>query len=136
MSTAALTTAESRHLVAVWNPSCASNAMEEHLRILLTHAQREDISQGGVRPALVFSVDRFNHGPAGLVIVIPIASRDRGIPTHVRIPNGEAGLDAESFAKCEDIRSISKDRLVRYRGTVTSPPIQAVEYIVRVLLGL
>ena len=31
---------ESRHLVAVWNPSYASNAMEEHLHILLTQADR------------------------------------------------------------------------------------------------
>jgi hypothetical protein len=31
---------EPRHLVSVWNPSYASNAMEEHLRILLTQADR------------------------------------------------------------------------------------------------
>jgi len=33
---------EPRHLVAVWNPSYESNAMEEHLRILLDFAQRFD----------------------------------------------------------------------------------------------
>lgn len=40
--------AEPRHLVAVWNPSYASNAMEEHLRILLTLAQRGDASKEDV----------------------------------------------------------------------------------------
>lgn len=38
----AASTKERRHLVAVWNPSYASNAMEEHLRILLELAQRSD----------------------------------------------------------------------------------------------
>lgn len=92
--------------------------------------------QDGVRPALVFSVDGFNYGPAGLVIVIPITSRDKRIPTHVHVPRGEGGLDTDGFIKCEDIRSISKGRLVRYRGTVTYPRLESAEYIVRVLLGL
>lgn len=91
--------------------------------------------QDGVRPALVLSVDKLNHGPADLVIVLPITSRDKGIPTHVPIPKGEGGLDADSFIKCEDIRSISKDRLVRRRGTVTRTRMEAAEYIIRVLLG-
>ena len=32
--------AATRHLVSVWNPSYTSNAMEEHLRVLLDHAER------------------------------------------------------------------------------------------------
>ncbi len=27
--------------------------------------------QAGIRPALIVSVDMFNHGPAGLVVVLP-----------------------------------------------------------------
>ena len=30
--------------------------------------------QAGVRPALVVSVDTFNHGPAGLAVVLPVTS--------------------------------------------------------------
>jgi len=92
--------------------------------------------QDGTRPALVLSVDKFNHGPADLVIVIPITSRDKRIPTHVPVPKGEGGLDEDSFIKCEDIRSISKERLVRYRGDVTYPRIEQTQRLVRVLLGL
>ena len=33
--------------------------------------------QAGVRPALVVSVDTFNHGPAGLAVVLPVTSRLR-----------------------------------------------------------
>jgi mRNA interferase MazF len=31
--------------------------------------------QSGMRPALIISVDIFNHGPAELVVVIPITSK-------------------------------------------------------------
>ena len=77
--------------------------------------------QFGMRPALVVSVDRFNHGPAELVIAVPITKTKRSIPTHVMVPAGESGLTIESYIRCEDLRSVSKDRLVRRMGDVTSP---------------
>lgn len=92
--------------------------------------------QDGIRPAMVLSVDKFNHGPADLLIVLPITTTQRKIPTHVPVPMGEAGLSSDSYIKCEDIRSISKDRLVRHMGDVTFPRIESVEKYVRVLLGL
>lgn len=39
----------------------------------------------GIRPALVVSVDLFNHGPAGLVVVLPLTTRLKGIPFHVEV---------------------------------------------------
>lgn len=92
--------------------------------------------QSGMRPALVLSVDKFNHGPADVVIVVPITKTNRSIPSHVMVPAGEAGLTFESYIKCEDLRSISKDRLVRHMGDVTYPRIESVQRYVRVLLGL
>lgn len=92
--------------------------------------------QDGVRPALVLSVDKFNHGPAELVIVLPITKVRKNIPTHVPVPKGEAGLTEDSYIKCEDIRSISRDRLVRYLGGVTYPRIEQAQAFVRILLGL
>jgi mRNA interferase MazF len=92
--------------------------------------------QSGLRPALVLSVDKFNHGPADLVIVVPITKTKRGIPTHVMVPAGEAGLTFDSYIKCEDLRSISKDRLVRRMGDVTYARIEGVQRYVRLLLGL
>jgi mRNA interferase MazF len=82
------------------------------------------------------SVDKFNLGPADLVIVVPITKTKRAIPTHVIVPAGEAGLTVDSYIKCEDLRSISKDRLVRHIGDVTSPRIESVQKYVRLLLGL
>lgn len=92
--------------------------------------------QDRVRPALVLSVDKCNHGPADLVIVVPITKTQRRIPTHVLVPAGEAGLTFDSDIKCEDLRAVSKDRLVRRMGDVTYPRLESVQKYVRLLLGL
>jgi mRNA interferase MazF len=92
--------------------------------------------QAGSRPALVLSVDAFNHGPADLVVVIPITSKAKGIPFHVAIGPPEGGLKQESFIKCEDVRSISKERLLNRLGMVSNQMMEEVEDRVRILLGL
>lgn len=92
--------------------------------------------QTGMRPALVVSVDIFNHGAAELVVLIPITSKAKGIPLHVEVTPPEGGLTITSFVKCEDLRSISTSRLVRRLGKVSSPTIDNVEDRLRILLGL
>ena len=69
-------------------------------------------------------------------MVAPITKTKRGIPTHVLVPAGEAGLTVDSYITCEELRSVSKDRLVRHLGNVTYPRIEGVERYVRLLLGL
>ncbi|MEN2996928.1 MAG: type II toxin-antitoxin system PemK/MazF family toxin [Acetomicrobium sp.] len=92
--------------------------------------------QPGRRPALVVSVDGFNHGPAGLVIVIPITTKDKSIPLHVGVFPPEGGLNEQSFIKCEDVRSVAKERLVRCLGRVEEGTLAKVEDRLRILLGL
>lgn len=92
--------------------------------------------QSGTRPAVVVSVDAFNHGPAGLVIVVPLTSRHKGIPLHVPIDPPEGGLRVKRFAKCEDVRSISHGRCSRRMGVVTLATMGEVEARLRRLLGL
>ena len=92
--------------------------------------------QGGTRPGLVVSVDPFNHGPAGLVILLPVTKVDKGIPFHVPVLPPEGGLKERSFIKCEDIRSVSTGRLNSYWGAVSSRTMAAVEERMRVLLDL
>jgi len=92
--------------------------------------------QAGTRPGLVLSVDSFNAGPAGLVVVLPLTTRVKGIPFHVELAPPEGGLSERSFIKCEDIRSISMDRLVSPLGAVTRATLARVEERVRILLGM
>lgn len=91
---------------------------------------------GRVRPGLVVSVDQFNHGPAGLVMVLPLTTVDKGIPTHVPVDPPEGGVDRRSFVRCEEIRCLSNERLLRRRGEVAEATMGEVEYRLRVLLGL
>ncbi len=92
--------------------------------------------QADRRPGLVVSVDLFNHGPAGLIVVVPISTREKGIPFHVEVGPPEGGLRERSFIKCEDVRSISRERLSARLGAVSPATMTAVEDRLRILLGL
>jgi len=92
--------------------------------------------QSGKRPCLVVSVDVFNHGPVGLVVVAPLTTKDKGIPFHVRLDPPEGGVTAVSYIKCEDIRSIAKERLERRWGTIGTANMTLVEDRLRILLSL
>jgi len=92
--------------------------------------------QAGTRPALVLSVDKFNHGPAELVVVLPITSKDKRQPMHVPVTPPEGGLSQLSFIKCDDIRSVSKQRLRKLYGSVSPRTLADVELRMRTLLDL
>ncbi|HEX9895749.1 MAG TPA: type II toxin-antitoxin system PemK/MazF family toxin [Gemmatimonadales bacterium] len=92
--------------------------------------------QGGTRPCLVVSANKFNHGRAELVVVVPITTRDKGILSHVKIPQGEGGLKDDSYIKCEEVRCISKSRLERPLNSVTPETMVAVEERIELILDL
>ncbi len=92
--------------------------------------------QAGTRPALVISADLFNAGPTHLVIVLPITSRFKGARSHVAVPPDEGGLSVASYIKCEDVRSVSRERLYRRMGVVSSATLTEAENTLRILLNL
>lgn len=92
--------------------------------------------QAGRRPGLVVSADALNHGPSGLVIVLPITSVDKGIRFHVAVEPPEGGLRRRSFVKPEDVRSISTERTRRRLGTASEETMRTVRTRLRVLLEL
>jgi len=96
----------------------------------------QDREQAGSRPALVISVNAFNHGPSDLVVVLPFTSRAKGIPFHVAVTPPEGGVRQPSFIKCEDVRCISRARLLERWGAVTPHTLAAVEDRLRILMGL
>ena len=92
--------------------------------------------QAGIRPALIVSVDGFNHGPAELVVVVPLTTTARGIPFHVPMLPPEGGVRRPSFIKCEDVRSISRERLVAPWGVASPGTMAMVADRLRILLDL
>jgi mRNA interferase MazF len=92
--------------------------------------------QAGKRPCLVVSVDLFNQGTAGLAVVVPITSKDKSIPFHVAVNPPDGGLKVRSFIKCEDVRSISVERLDKRLGSLSVQVFADVEDRLRILMGL
>ncbi|MPZ66481.1 MAG: type II toxin-antitoxin system PemK/MazF family toxin [Pseudonocardiaceae bacterium] len=89
--------------------------------------------QGYRRPAVVVSADRLNSSRAGLVIVVPVTRTRRNLPSHVEIEPAESGLRDVSYAKCEDIKSVSRERLVHRIGDA---PEQELHRIIAVIVML
>jgi len=92
--------------------------------------------QRGKRPALVISANRFNRGAADLVVVLPMTSKGKGIPLHIRIDKPEGGITTTSYVMPEMVRSISKERLGKRWGNVTSTTMNEVDDRLRILLDL
>ena len=92
--------------------------------------------QSGIRPVVVVSTDRFNHGRAARVVVVPLTSGPRRAAWHVAIMPPEGGVRRPSFAKCEDVRSVSSERLLTRWGTVSPDVIHENSDRLRVLLEL
>ncbi len=92
--------------------------------------------QSGKRPAVVVSADTLNESRAGVVVVVPITTTYRGLPSHVEIDRGPSGLDEVSYAKCEDIKSVSEQRLVGRLGAVGDEVMFQAARALRFLLDL
>ena len=90
----------------------------------------------GSRPFLVISADEFNNCPADLVMVLPITTTRRAIPSHIEIVPPEGGLKKESFVKCDQVRTISKARLKKRLGNISKKTIVRIEDALRMLLCL
>ncbi|MBW1700853.1 MAG: type II toxin-antitoxin system PemK/MazF family toxin [Deltaproteobacteria bacterium] len=89
------------------------------------------------RPALVVSLDVRNR-LANDIIVVPMSTTLRPSPTHVELPEGEAGLDRTSTAKCEQITTLDKSFLIRgtFSGTISPAKMAEVEKAIQRAIGI
>jgi mRNA interferase MazF len=92
--------------------------------------------QSGSRPVVVVSADPLNDSRAGVVIVVPTTTAARGLPSHIEIDPERSGLDETCYAKCEDVKSISDQRLVARLGEVGEEVMFHIARALRFLLDL
>jgi mRNA interferase MazF len=96
--------------------------------------------QAGQRPVLIVSDDMFNQGLAGLIMAAPLTSKvgkSKNTPAHIRVDPPEAGLKTPSVILCDQLRTISKDRLGKAAwGAVSAATLADVENALRALLAL
>lgn len=92
------------------------------------------------RPCLILSVDTYNNGPADLLIVLPLTTKKKSIPSHLEVKL--EGLSEISYIMCDQIRCISKERLLPMKGrksgkiaSVSKKILDDVERYLKILLG-
>lgn len=89
------------------------------------------------RPALVVSLEVRNR-LANDVMVVPLSTTLRASPTHVRIEQGEGGLDHVSMAKCEQLTTLDKGFLLRgpFAGKVRDNTMAEIERAIMRAIGI
>lgn len=88
------------------------------------------------RPAVVVSVDILNNGPGGIAVVVPITTVGYGLRSHVELDPEDSGLDHTSYARCDQLRAISVERLSSRQSVIGPDRMQAIEQALRFVLDL
>jgi mRNA interferase MazF len=89
-----------------------------------------------LRPGVVVSAGVLNNGPGELVVLVPVTSANYGLRSHVEIAAGISGLEHASYARCDQLRAISTERIRVRRGDVAPHEMRAIEQALRFLLDL
>lgn len=88
------------------------------------------------RPALIIS-NNINNQAAQTVTVIPLtANIEKVYPFETLLLSQESGLPKDSKAKCNQIRTIDKRRLIKPIGRISTEKIKAIENSLRIHLGM
>jgi len=93
------------------------------------------------RPAVVVSNDAANRSAErhhrGVVTVIPVTSNvARVLPFQVLLPAGTGGLNADSKAQAEQVRSVDSGRLRHHLGTLPPETLRRIDEALRLHLAL
>ncbi len=81
---------------------------------------------GKRRPAVVLQNDLANR-TSPTVTMVPLSARSgRVYPFQVLIPAGEAGLAKDSKALCEQIRTVSRERLLERLGSLSETRLRQI----------
>ncbi|MDN5747431.1 MAG: type II toxin-antitoxin system PemK/MazF family toxin [Pseudonocardia sp.] len=88
------------------------------------------------RPAVVVSVDIVNNGPGQLVMIVPVTSTAYGLRSHVEVEPGSSGLGRMTYARCDQLRVISTNRLSSRRGMVAPDQMRVIDQALRFVLDL
>ena len=69
-------------------------------------------------------------------MVVPTTTSRRNLPLHVEIEPGESGLNETSYAKCEDLKSVAVERIVRRFGATSPETVRQIGRTLRYVLEL
>jgi mRNA interferase MazF len=106
-----------------------------------------DILRGGIylaalpgigdKTVLVLSWDAINAGlRAPIVCQVTTTERERNLPTFVRLPAGEAGIEEDSYVLCHELVTLDAQDFRRDVGMIPPAILVQVEAAVRRALDL
>lgn len=89
-----------------------------------------------LRPAVIVSNDANNRYSA-TVTVVPFTSATsrRDYPFEARLPAGVGGLTSDSRAKCDQVRTVDKQRVAVRRGLIPADYQKRIDEALRIHLG-
>ena len=94
--------------------------------------------QLGKRPALVVQTDAANTNPRyPNTIVLTLSTKGLAVATHVAlVPDARNGLREPTWVKCEQVLTISKQRLIAHWGAISPADMHKVEKALKAALGI
>jgi mRNA interferase MazF len=93
--------------------------------------------QSGRRPVVVVNSPFYASFPISMAIVVPLTSQNRGLPHHVSVASPQSGLHRQSWARTEDVRAISEQRLIgRPLGSVSAKESDEIRTYLRLMLDI
>jgi len=94
--------------------------------------------QQGKRPSLILQTNKGNlNSNYPNTIVATISTKGREIPFHIGIlPDTINNLSSFSYVKCEQILTISKQRLLKKIGSINTHTLKEVEEGISFALGI
>lgn len=98
----------------------------------------EGSEQGGTRPVIIVSRSVIN-ASSPVVLAVPCTTYRSGkriYPTQVLIQAPNGGLTQDSIAMADQVRVLSKSRLLRLRGTLSDESISQLNQALLIALDL
>jgi mRNA interferase MazF len=98
----------------------------------------EGSEQGGTRPIVIVSRDAINvYSPVVLAVPCTTYQQDKRVyPTQVLIRASDGGLTRDSIAMADQVRVLSKVRLLRLRGTLSYEAMSQLDRALLIALDL
>ena len=98
----------------------------------------EGSEQGGTRPVIIVSRNAINNS-SPLVIAVPCTTyrtKRRIYPSQILIKAPNGGLVQDSLALGEQLRALSKTRLIKFRGVLDSDTLSELNNALSIALEL
>ena len=104
--------------------------------VLVDFGEQTGSEQCGVRPALVIQNNKGNQVSPTIIVCAITSANKKNLPTHVKVGK-EAGLEKQSTILAEQMRTVSKNRIVKKCGSVNSESlVEKIQKALTISLGL